>query len=161
MFSGVHERKLDYKGRLTIPDDLLNGADHEWHRAIAIKQTSDVRLTPDEPTRFLALYDLETWQGLLRDAQRELDPDESRLFMHTVVADASMLEVDAANRVTLPGPLLQYANIERQAVVTGIFDHVEIWNPATYEAYVEAPWTKEVAVPDIGDIARRRLRQIM
>jgi len=38
------------------------------------------------------------------------------------------VELDSAGRVVLPAPLLAHARIEKEIVVTGVDDHVELWS---------------------------------
>ena len=67
-------------------------------------------------------------------------------------ANSFAIELDAAGRVTLPPPLLEHAAIEKDVVVAGVGDHLEVWSPralgaraageldAGIEEVTEAPW---------------------
>jgi MraZ protein len=46
-----------------------------------------------------------------------------------VFGGASDVEPDKQGRVNLPPYLRQYAHIDNQAVVVGLHDYCEIWNP--------------------------------
>ena len=37
------------------------------------------------------------------------------------------IDLDASGRVTLPPPLLAHADIEKEVVVVGVGDHLEVW----------------------------------
>lgn len=158
MFYGEDDRKLDYKGRLGIPEDLLSLLGKEWRRAVVMKDASGLGAGDGREACFLSLYDVDTWQEYLEEAYQRMDPDESRFFMHTIVGDASTVDLDSANRVTLPERLLQYANIERQGVVkvVGALNHIEVWNPGVYETHLTAAEKEGVSVPSIADLARSR-----
>ena len=41
---------------------------------------------------------------------------------------------DKAGRITLPEPMARAVGIEKDAVLTGMFDRFQIWNPDRYEA---------------------------
>jgi division/cell wall cluster transcriptional repressor MraZ len=155
MLSGKYERKLDYKGRLTIPDDLLVASDQDWGRVVALSQRADI----EQDTFFLSLYDLGTWKTILGAAFTNLSEDQGRVFMDRVVGAAVILDLDATKRVTIPGPILRNAGIERATIVTGIFDHIEVWDQVAYATYLEAvgEWT---TVPSIADLARTRIREV-
>lgn len=159
LLSGKYERKLDYKGRLAIPEDLLKTSDQDWSRVVVMRQEAHVDTSGDVSHGLLCLYDVRTWQEFLTEAYRTLDIDEARMFMEKRVADASTVDVDAMKRLTLPAPLLQFSRIEKQVIVTGILDHIEVWNPESYQSYVDA-LDDEVAVPSIEDLARRRIRVV-
>ena len=40
---------------------------------------------------------------------------------------------DKQGRVNLPSYLREYANIDNGAVIVGLFDHCEIWNPEEWQ----------------------------
>jgi division/cell wall cluster transcriptional repressor MraZ len=156
-YYGNYERKLDYKGRVAIPEDLLN-VTTGWTRAILVRTSAD--LPGLDPFRCIFLYDFERWQELLGAAPRTFGMDEAemRLFMHRVVGDAATLDLDALKRITIPERLLDHAAIQRQASVkfVGAFNHVEIWNPSTHASYIEAADSIGVSEPPtLFDVARK------
>jgi MraZ protein len=148
MFFGEYERTLDHKGRLTIPAHLLSALGTDWQKVMVIKGEQ----------RCLYLYDLQTWQSILEEAARNLDEDESRLFMHHVLSDAYLSDIDSMKRVTLPAPLLQYAGIEKRTIVVGMFNRIEVWSAEEWAAYLDA--LKEVPIPSIADLSRSRIREV-
>lgn len=166
IFYGIHDRKLDYKGRLGIPDDLLTASGGEWQKAIIIKDVSRLRSSGGHEPHFASLFDRESWEELLTHAQARMDADESRLFMNAVVGDAATLDVDASKRITVPDRFLQHAGIERQAGVkiVGNFNHIELWNPDTYARHVEALEIEDIQVTSIedlvSDLARNRIHAV-
>lgn len=155
-YYGNHERKLDYKGRVGIPDDFLRQG-NEWSRAVLVRATSEV--TPGVHFAFISAYDADRWQLLLEAAPRlmDLDADELRFFMHKHVGDAATVEVDAMKRITIPERLLEHGGIKRQAPVRilGEFDRIEVWDPPTYEAHIAAMEETEIEVPSLIEVARR------
>jgi MraZ protein len=44
---------------------------------------------------------------------------------------------DKQGRVNLPPYLREYADIDNQAVITGLYDHCEIWNPVRWRELQE------------------------
>jgi MraZ protein len=48
------------------------------------------------------------------------------------------LELDSANRVMIPAGLMSYAGLDKEVVVTGVGNCLEIWDRATYTAYNES-----------------------
>jgi MraZ protein len=38
------------------------------------------------------------------------------------------MELDSAGRVILPAPLLAHAGIEKEVIVAGVDDHLELWS---------------------------------
>jgi MraZ protein len=146
---GEHERTVDYKGRLSLPGHVLvAGDDVDWSRVMVLKGESPC----------LYVYDLTTWKAVLDEAYRSMDDDEARLFMHRALAGAQLSDVDNMKRITIPAALLGHAGIEKKAVVVGMFNRLELWDPETWAAYVEA--LGEVEVPTISDLSRVRIREV-
>jgi MraZ protein len=48
------------------------------------------------------------------------------------------IELDASGRVTLPPPLLSHAGIEKEVVVVGVGDHLEVWSKDRWQEQQEA-----------------------
>lgn len=162
-FSGVHERKFDYKNRITIPEHLSQSGSKSFQRVMVMKGTSDIPPEDRDVFKFLYFWDIETWDALLEEAYLRMDEDAGRKFMNSVVADSAVADVDVSSRVTIPERLLQYAGIEKQAraIVAGIFDHLEIWSFDTWTAYQSSPTVQEeVKIPSIPDLARGRIHQV-
>jgi len=47
-----------------------------------------------------------------------------------------MVELDANGRFLIPKPMLKHAKLEKEAIVVGMGNRVEIWNPELYEEYL-------------------------
>ena len=149
MYFGEYERTVDYKGRLTVPSHLLVASDDtDWSKVMVLKADPQC----------LYIYDLETWKAVLDEAYRSMDDDESRLFMHRALSDAQLSEVDNLKRITVSALLLQHAQVEKKAVVVGMFNRLEVWNPELWLAYLGT--LEEVPVPSISDLSRARIRQV-
>lgn len=150
MLSGEFERTVDYKGRLTLPTGLLLASpETDWSKAQILKGN-------DRPC--LHLYDLGTWRSILREAHAAMDDDEGRIFMHRILSDAHLSEVDAMKRVTISAPLLEYARLEKRAVVVGMFQRIEVWSPEVWNDYLRD--AEEIEVPSISDLSRARIREV-
>jgi MraZ protein len=48
------------------------------------------------------------------------------------------VDLDASGRVTLPPPLLTHAGIEKEVVVVGVGDHLEVWARRRWQEEQEA-----------------------
>jgi len=149
MYFGEYERTVDYKGRITVPAHLLVASDDaDWTKVMVLKA---------DPAS-LYVYDLKTWKAVLDEAYRSMDDDESRLFMHRALADAHLSDVDNLKRITLPAALLDHARLEKRAIVVGMFNRLELWNPEAWQAYLAT--LEEVPIPSIADLSRSRIRQV-
>ena len=64
-----------------------------------------------------------------------------------IMAKASECNLDSQGRIRLPAPLIKEASLEKECVVIGVSDHVEIWNKERWDEYYE------VASESFEDIA--------
>jgi MraZ protein len=86
--------------------------------------------------RSLWLYQAESWDATLTATRERLDAEQSRLLMHYVVAESSLVPFDRQGRVTIPNELRTYAAIGTEAVLVGMYDRIEVWGPECWEAYL-------------------------
>lgn len=121
MFLGRHAHAVDSKGRLAVParfrDALGDG--------LVLTRGID---------RCLSLYPMSAWIPLAGrvSALSVSDPD-ARNFRRMVFAEAVDLTLDRQGRILIPPELRAYADIDREAVVVGVHDAIEIWSPARWE----------------------------
>jgi len=142
IFRGTFEHALDVKHRLTVPSKfrvalaggVVLAASHEVPagspRCVSI-------WTPDDYEAFTA----HTLDGLnpLSPRAREL----KRFFFNSSFDS----ELDSANRLMIPPPLMRYASLDRDVIVTGSGDCIEVWDRGAYDSYREDVLTR---IPDIA-----------
>ena len=119
MFLGEHSHSLDSKGRLILPSrfrDQLSSA--------FVTSEVDGCLALWPPTEFEERSQemKAKWRG--SPAER----NQARAFFAGAV-DASP---DKQGRVVIPASRRSFAHLERDVAVTGAYDHVEIWDAATW-----------------------------
>lgn len=133
MFSGEYYCKLDEKGRFPLPQPFRDQLEAE---APGENSRSMIFLKGQECS--LWLYGLDKWREILERTRERLDEDQSRLFMHFVVSDASESELDKSGRVLIPKKLREYAHIEAEGevVVIGLYDRMEVWASGEWKHYL-------------------------
>ena len=62
---------------------------------------------------------------------------KGRLMQRYFFSGAAEAEVDKQGRVMVPSPLGDYAGLGKEVVVAGIRDHLEIWDRASWRAYLD------------------------
>ncbi|MCW2726096.1 MAG: cell division protein MraZ [Frankiales bacterium] len=134
VFLGTHTPKLDDKGRLFLPakfrDELAGGVviTKGQERCLYVFPKADFARRAEE---------LQNTPLTAKSAR-----DYSRVFF----ASASDELPDRQGRVTVPGPLRQYAGLDRDCVVIGANTRVEIWDAeawASYEAEQEQRFAEQ------------------
>ncbi|MDQ7814917.1 MAG: division/cell wall cluster transcriptional repressor MraZ [Patescibacteria group bacterium] len=123
MFIGEFHHTLDDKGRLAVPvkfrAELAQGA--------VVTRGLD---------RSLFLYPKEEWEKLAaKIAALPLSQADTRAFARLMLAGAMDVDIDKSGRITIPEYLRQYAGLLKDAVVTGLYDRVEIWDEKAWDEY--------------------------
>jgi len=123
-FHGTFDHTLDAKNRLTVPSKLRTAF---AEGAFLVRSTE----------RCISLYPSATYSSLTEAALSGLNPlhpqaRELRRYFHS---NASQVELDSAGRVMLSARQLEHAGIERDVVVIGAGDCLELWDPSTWADY--------------------------
>jgi MraZ protein len=123
-FSGTFDYTLDAKNRLTVPAKyrpaFANGVvlAKGTERCVAM-------WTPDEFSSYVSA----ALDGLHPLSQRA---DKVNRFFR---ANSLEMPLDSAGRVMVPGFLLEHAGLEKDVVVTGVGNRLEIWDRAAWADY--------------------------
>ncbi|MBI9049071.1 MAG: division/cell wall cluster transcriptional repressor MraZ [Anaerolineaceae bacterium] len=121
MFLGYYEHSIDEKGRLTIParfrELLVEGA--------FITQGFDQNLVVMPSNNFEKMYAKVNTMSMTNPAARQL----KRL----VFAHADRVDLDKAGRLLIPQFLRDSGKLDSAAIIVGVGDNFEIWNPELWE----------------------------
>lgn len=120
MFLGEHQHSLDAKGRVILParfrDQLEDGA-------VMAKALDGC----------LAVYPVDEFHRVaanLREARARGATE--RQAARSYFSGAVEITPDRQGRVAVPQHLRTFADLEREVIVAGNFDHIEIWNAETF-----------------------------
>ena len=130
MYYGEAHTALDDKGRLSIPVQFRKIMDVHDHDLWYLTRGFDGAIF---------LFHRDRWNGLLEQSQgfAPLDPDMldfRRLFLGSV----AKAKLDRQWRLVVPAPLRAYAGIEREGVLLGVEDHLELWSRTGWEEFQRA-----------------------
>lgn len=125
MFLGEYNHALDIKGRLIVPakfrDDLGD-------RCVITKGLDGC----------LFVYPMAQWDELFAKLQAlPMTKRDVRTFVRTFLAGAAEVECDKQGRIGLPQNLQAYASLEKNVMVIGVADRLEIWSEDKWNAYQE------------------------
>lgn len=126
MLLGTYEHALDDKNRLTLPARFRDA----FAEGVVVTRGMDGCLTA---------YPRSGFDAFVERRLAGLDPfsREGRQMARFVYSGASEQELDRQGRISMPQPLLDHAGLTKDCVVTGIRDHVEIWDRAAWRAQLE------------------------
>jgi MraZ protein len=121
MLLGEFVHTIDDKGRITVPAKFRQRLDD------GLVATKGI-----DPC--LWLYPVDAWEDLSKEINGlPLTDTRSREFKRQVFGGASNLVPDKQGRIILPPYLREFANIDKQAVIIGLYDHCEVWNPERWQ----------------------------
>lgn len=121
---GEYEHQMDTKNRIRIPSKLA-GEEKGFYLTRGI----------DTPC-ILAYYD-EAFATLTNKilSQTMLCDSESSMANRIFAKNAIWLDCDAQGRMILPPKFKAYAKIDRDIVICGAGDHIEIWARDEYDRF--------------------------
>ena len=139
MFRGRKQLSLDAKGRLTMPakyrDRLQESCDGE------------LVITIDR-SKCLLIYPLPEWEEVeAKLAKLSSTRPEVRRFTRFITHNAEEVEMDKQGRFVIPPHLREYANLDRQVVLAGHVNKLELWDQGSYDAEA-LDWPDEMEMPD-------------
>ncbi len=138
MFIGEYRHSIDDKGRLAIPAKFRSSL----KKAVVTRGLDAC----------LFLYPIVQWKKLAEKlANLPMSQSNSRAFARLMLAGAMEVDVDAQGRVVIPEYLRAYAGLEKNIVVAGLYDRVELWSEDAWKTYTAR------AEKDSGDIAEQML----
>jgi MraZ protein len=123
MLLGEHEHTIDDKNRITLPARFRQ----EFGDGVVVTRGIDP---------CLAVYTRENWERFVAAQLGGLNPfsRETRQMRRYIFSAAIEGELDRQGRVTLPAALMKYAKLNRDVVVAGVQDHLEIWDRGAWRA---------------------------
>lgn len=85
----------------------------------------------------ITVYPLQEWQKIFERvaALDEFNP-EYRRFQRNFLRGNTEIELDKSGRFLVPRTMARYAQLEREAILIGIGNRIEIWNPDLYEEFL-------------------------
>ena len=89
--------------------------------------------------RCLYAYTPDEWQKLVQSQLASLNPlsPDSRRLQRFFFSGAAETKPDNQGRVTLPPRPAQRAQLERDVVIAGVYDHLEIWDRSAWQAQMK------------------------
>ncbi len=148
-FRGTFDHALDAKHRLTIP------AKFRASLAGGVVLAASPEIEAGSP-RAISIWRPQDYEDYMSSILAGLNPGspkarELKRFFFATSFDA---ELDAANRVMIPPELIRYAGLDKEVVVTGSGECLEVWDRTRYRHNLEDVTNR---IPDItaslGDTA--------
>ncbi len=128
IFTGEYECKLDAKGRLTLPSKVKSKLPEVSGNQLVIS----LGLEP-----CLVLYPLVEYKKTYsRIASLNEFNEEYRKLQRNFFRRMSETELDGAGRLLIPKTMAKYAKLNKELVLVGMGNRLEIWDVDTYNEFL-------------------------
>lgn len=131
---GYRVHKLDAKSRVAIPAHMRGRLGEEFVASLGLGD-------------FVALYPQDQWEALLEKVQNsKLSGEKKKTLSMYLIASADKMSLNSQGRILLSDRLKNKVNLagEKEAVVFGNINHIEIWNSTMFEEQVSSIDKNEV-----------------
>jgi MraZ protein len=144
LLTGTFSRTLDEKQRMAIPKRLRDVMQCPAGGGLFVAPGTDASLAIYTETEFARLG--ERLAGVSPTRQ------DVRAFSRLFYGQAQRVEVDHQGRIRIPPELVSLAKLEKDVVLLGVQDHLELWATALWQAYVaeKQPHYDEIAETAFG-----------
>ena len=123
MLMGEYHHNIDEKGRLTIPSKFRD----------ELKENFIVTRGLDG---CLFVYPMEEWNQIVNKLKTlPFTKKDARTFLRFFLSGASECTFDRQGRISIATPLIEYANIEKECIIIGVNDRLEIWSKNNWEKF--------------------------
>ena len=122
-FTGEYQYSLDSKGRVNIPA--------KFRQSLSKKnQNTFVATRGQDPCAWI--YPLTEWKKI-EDELRNLSSVSGvhRTFIRQIARSATPSTYDKQGRIMLSPSLISYAHLDKEALIIGMINKIEIWDPET------------------------------
>lgn len=118
MFTGMSNHTLDTKGRIVLPAKFRSQLGESFYVARGYKKCIQV-LTKEALDR-------------LAEQTRDMPAKKAMAIQYHVISTADPVSPNAQGRIQLPLALREFAGLEKNVVVVGVDNRIEIWDEDRY-----------------------------
>lgn len=135
MFTGEYHHSVDEKGRLVLPSKYRNELGEKFVITRGIEHS-------------LYVYSIDSWNDITNKLNSlPFTKKDAREFTRFFLSGATVAEFDSQGRVNITSPQLSYADIEKECVVVGVGNRLEIWAIENWNTFMDS------AFKNMSDIA--------
>ena len=123
MFMGEYHHNIDDKGRLIIPSKFRNELGEKFIVTRGLEEC-------------LFVYSISEWNEIINKLkQLPFTNKDARLFMRMFMSGATECELDKNGRINIPTILAKYASLDKECVVIGVNERLEIWSSSKFDNF--------------------------
>lgn len=123
MLIGEYAHTIDPKKRISIPSKLRK----DFGASAVITRGLD---------SCLFVFPIVEWQRLAEKiGTMSFAQQDSRGFTRLILSGAIEAELDSLGRILIPDYLMEYAKLDKDAIIAGVFNRLEIWDATRWGSY--------------------------
>lgn len=135
MFMGEFHHSIDEKGRLIVPSKFREELGEKFIITRGIENC-------------LFVYPIENWNKITQKLETlPFTKKDARQFIRFFLSGATTAEFDKQGRVNITTPLISYAKLQKECVIIGTGDRLEIWSSENWDDFFNS------AQDNMSDIA--------
>ena len=131
-FMSEYNHTIDPKGRLIVPTKFRE----QLGEAFVITKGND---------GCLAIYTNEAWETFLGKIQTLPANNHIRTYVRNIVGSSVEVVTDKQGRILVPGNLREHAGLDKDVVLVGVIDKIEVWD--------KERWGAQTSIDNMDDIA--------
>lgn len=124
MFIGEYQHNVDSKGRVSLPVRFRDEISKPFYITRGMEHC-------------LFIYDQEEWKKMDEKIRGlRLTAKVARAFSRLFYAGAMEVGLDKQGRFVIPPHLRSFAEIEKEVVLIGVSDRIEVWSKEAWDSYM-------------------------
>ncbi len=125
-YNSLYRHGVDTKRRVQIPA--------KWRPAKSGVELTLILWPKSKEGPCLRVLPPEEMEGLMRDIDAMPNSDPNKVVLKRFIGSESVqVALDKAGRICLPEEMANGAGIKGEAILVGLLDRFEIWNPERYK----------------------------
>lgn len=126
MFMGEYHHNIDEKQRIVLPSKFR-------------EELKDTFVVTRGLENCLFVYSINEWNALVEKLKKlPFTKKDARAFLRFFLSGATYCTLDKQGRMALSSPLVNYASLEKECVIIGVNDRIEIWSKNVFDNYFKS-----------------------
>jgi len=122
---GLYTSILETDNRIALP----NGIQEEYEDGLYVTRGFDRNIMVLTVDAFESIYDRITSLNIA-------DP-VARLLLRLILGSTQQSRIKADGKIQVPEPLKEFANLDREVIIVGQGDYLELWSPDAWKKQEE------------------------
>lgn len=124
MFMGEYHHTIDEKGRITLPSKIREQLGYDFVITRGLDQC-------------LFVYPRSDWNRIIDTYKTLPNTRDARNFMRFFLSGATEVNFDKQGRINVASSLINYALLEKECIIIGVNDHLEIWSEGIWNKFMK------------------------